>query len=374
MRTVRELPSTNEVLFITTQYLNPSTSQPLNHLNPSTISTISPLHHKKITLMLYKSISTKIWLPLFGITLLFSACLKEPDFGDDPNDPEKARVRVEITDAPIDDPNVKGVFVTVAGIEIDGQAWAGFDGKTTVDLLALHSGQTSLLGEGELEAGLHGQVVLILDTEEDEDGNSPGCYVLDDQGNKQKLSGGSDMEMQVQGSFSTQTGATTQTVIDVDVRKAIAFQSGSETAFEFVSEAELQQAVRIVDKSKTGSIDGDVTDGVSGSDKVIVYAYNKGDFTMDERLPQGASDITFKNAVSSAVVAADGTFKLAFLDSGDYELHFVSYQEDDDGNLQARGELQMSVLGNVVIDLLGIKVEATETVDVEVKVVSLLFF
>lgn len=324
--------------------------------------------------MLRKLISTKLLLPLFGTALLFGACLKQPDFGDDPIDTDNAKARIEITDAPIDDPNVAGVFITVVDIKIDGTSWAGFDGKTTFDLLALQSGQTSLLGEGALEAGAHGQIVLVLDTEKDENGGSPGCYVLDAQGNKQKLSGGDDMEIQVQGTFATQAEQTTGAVIDMDLRKAIIHQTGSTTDFEFVTAAELTDAVRIMDKSTTGSIDGAVTDGVSGSDKVIVYAYHKGDFDTDERLPQGTSEITFKNAVTSAVVAPAGTFRLPFLESGSYELHFVSYQEDDDGNLQAKGELQMTVLGNATLDLLGIVVEAKQTVDVEAKVSGLLFF
>ena len=324
--------------------------------------------------MLHRLISVKLLLPLFSVAVLFSACLKDPDFGDTNPDSDNARARIEITDAPVDNPNVKGVFVTVADIKIDGESWKGFDGKMTVDLLALQSGQTELLGEGDLKAGTHSQIVLVLDTEEDEDGDSPGCYVLDALGNKRELSTDNEMSLQVRGNFTTTADQTTTAVIDVDLRKAIIHRTGSTTQYQFVTTSELKDAVRIVDKSTTGTIEGNLTDGVSASDKVIVYAYHKGDFDTDERLPQGTSQVTFQNAVSSAVVQEDGSFTLPYLESGNYEIRFVSYGEDDEGILQARGELQMTVLGTTAINLLGINVKEKETVDVDIKVASLVFF
>lgn len=64
--------------------------------------------------------------------------------------------------------------------------------------------------------------------------------------------------------------------------------------------------MRLVDKAKTGNILGDCTDGVSGSKKVIVYVYKKkGDFNTTETFPQGTSQVQFKNAVTSAVMAVN---------------------------------------------------------------------
>jgi hypothetical protein len=182
------------------------------------------------------------------------------------------------------------------------------------------------------------------------------------------------MEIKVKGMMTTTIGESTGAVIDFDLRRAIVYQSGSTAEFEFVTDAELQNAVRIVEKNTTGSITGKVADGVSGSEKIIVYAYDKGDFEEDEKFPQGASQIMFKNAISSAVVNADGEFKLAFLEKGQYELHFISYTQNPQGQLQARGELQMNILSAGTIDLLGLQVNSDETVDVDLKVAALLFF
>ena len=326
--------------------------------------------------MSHKSfIHLKPLLLLSAFAVAFTSCLKEPDFSNpNPNNPEMARARIEITDGPIDNANVTGVYVTVADIKINGTSWKGFNGKTTFDLMAFQQGQTNLLGYGELEAGTYDNIELVLDTDTDANGDSPGCYVKDAQGTKRALDGAGKMTIKVKGILATTAGQSTESVIDFDLRRAIVNQAGSVADYAFVTEAELESAVRLVEKNTTGSIAGNVSDGVSGSEKIIVYAYDKGDFELDEKFPQGPSQILFKNAVTSAVVDADGAFKLAFLDSGNYELHFISYREDDNNQLKAYGELQMNVLGAATIDLLGIKVDAGDTVDLDVKVTALQFF
>ena len=312
---------------------------------------------------------------LFLFALSFPSCLKEPDFGiDNPNQPEKARARIEITDAPIDDPNVSGVFVTIADVKINGKSWAGFSGAATFDLLALQQGATRLLGEGELETGVYDDIVLVLQTDADANGNSPGCYVLDEQGMKHAIAGSNSLSIRTNGMIATTIGATTSAVIDFDLRRSVVNQQDSNMEYQFVTEAELPGALRIMEKESTGSISGHVSDGVSGSEKIIVYAYEKGDFETDEKFPQGPSSILFKNAVSSAVVQSDGSFKLAFMETGNYELHFISYTQNAQGQLQARGELQMNVLGTVLSDLLDVQVGAGDATQMDLKVSALLFF
>lgn len=320
-------------------------------------------------------ISTKVLLALLLVSFTLGSCLKEPDFTPNPLvNIETAHARIEITDAPIDDANVSSVFITVADVKIDGKSWAGFERKTTFDLLAYQRGLTKLLGEGELEAGTYSEIILVLDTETDMDGNSPGCYVLDAQGEKRKLEGGSEMQIKANGSIVTTKADTTEAVIDMDLRKSIVYQTGSNTEFKFVTDPELQAVARMMDKSTTGTITGDCTDGVSSSDKIIVYAYKKGTFDVDEKFPQGASQVTFKNAIASAVLATNGTFNLSFLDAGNYELHFISYQMDPQGKLQAKGELQLNVLNATTLNLQGLNVSAKETIDMDLVITGLLFF
>ncbi len=310
-------------------------------------------------------------LLLFAVTSTISSCLKDPH--PNPPNPRAARARVEITDAPIDDPNVKAVLITVVDVKVDGKSWAGFDGKTTFDLLAYQKGETKLLGEGELTAGAHTEIVLVLDTETDANGDSPGCYVRDAQDKKRKLEGGTQLTIKATGSYTAKANETTETVLDLDLRKCIVYKPGSDTAFQFVTDPELAAAVRLVAKASTGTILGDCTDGVSGSQKIIVYAYQKGAYNVNEKFPQGTSQVQFKNAVSSSVVAADGAFNLSFLESGSYELHFISYQNDPQGKPQAKGELQLNLL-NSTLNLLQLGLSAKATLNLDVVVTGIVFF
>ena len=313
-------------------------------------------------------ISLRALLLLSTIVITMSSCLKEPDI-----QPAAAQARLEITDSPIDDPNVSGVFITVTDVKVDGVSWKGFPGKTTFDLLAYQNGQTKILGEGDIEAGTYSEIVLVLDTETDALGNNPGCYVKDAQNIKRKLDGGSEMIVKAKGSFVTTSADTTEAVIDIDLRKSIVYQSGSDTEFKFVTTPELQAAVRLMDKANTGNIAGNCTDGVSASDKIIAYAYLKGTYNENEKFPQGTSQVQFKNAVASSAVASNGNYNLTFLESGTYEVHFISYQQGAQGKLLVKGELQLNLL-NSTLNLLQIDVTARSTVNIDLVVSGILFF
>ncbi len=319
--------------------------------------------------MLHNSIiSFKAVLLLGVLTTAMSSCLKDSNF-----DNNSARARIEITDAPVDDPNVKSVFITVVDIKVDGKSWAGFDGKTTFDLLALQNGKTKLLGEADLDIKTYTEIVLVLDTEADSSGNSFGCYVVDASGIKRKLDGGNEYLIKAKGSFETKKDQTSDIVVDIDLRKSIVYKSGSTTEFQFVTNAELSSAIRLVEKSTTGTISGNCSDGVSGSDKIIAYAYKKGAYNLNEKFPQGTSQVQFKNAVKSSAVGTDGSFNLSFLEGGQYEVHFISYEQDAQGILQAKGELQLNVLGSV-LDLVQLNVAAKGTVTLDLLVTGILFF
>ncbi|MEJ0031517.1 MAG: hypothetical protein WDO15_14600 [Bacteroidota bacterium] len=68
---------------------------------------------------------------------------------DDSNEPTgKGNVQFEITDSPSDDANVRGVFVTVTDIKVDGKSIGGVV-KTTVNLKDYTEGATRGTSDGE---------------------------------------------------------------------------------------------------------------------------------------------------------------------------------------------------------------------------------
>jgi hypothetical protein len=266
---------------------------------------------------------------LFGCAItMFAAC-------DDSNEPSgTGEVEFEITDAPIDDANVKGVFVTVADIKVDGKSVSGFT-KQTIDLKAYQDGNTKFLGSTQMAAKSYSTITLVLDVKEDENGNEPGCYVLSQDNSKYRLKSTADgkMELALKQFWKVRNEATTKIVMDFDLRKSLRYDEDPLLRYSFVSDANLKAAVRVVEKENSGTIKGTYQQNSSvDADRIVVYAYKKGTFNAStETQAQGEDQITFKNAIASAQVKQGLTGKvytLAYLPEGDYELHFAAYNQD----------------------------------------------
>ncbi len=237
----------------------------------------------------------------------------------------------KITDAPIDNARVEGVFVTLADVRVDGRSLEGFS-RTTVNLAALVNGQTETLGNLDLAARSYSNIELILDYDTDAQGNAPGCYVALANGAKDKLTAASD-RISVSDAFEVFAKTANEVVLDFDLRKTVREEQGSlESNFEFVSMSELSAGIRTVNEESTGRISGVANDAENTSDRIVVYAYEKGTFDAEtETRGQGESEVTFKNAVTSSVVNSNnGSYTLSFLEEGEYELIFASYNRDGD--------------------------------------------
>lgn len=308
---------------------------------------------------------------LFSI-VLFTQCET-----DDMTEPStiKGDLQVEITDAPIDDANVKGVFVSIAEVKVDGETFSGFSGKTTIDIMAYQNGQTELLGLAELEAGTYSNISLVLDYESDMDGNSPGCYVWTAADQKESLeaSANSNNEIVISSAFEIKENTKTSLVADFDLRKSIRYEDNSKDRYSFVTSAEMNTALRLSNKETAGTASGKCTDVFSGSDKIVVYAYKKGSYNRDTEVKgQGSSSIEFKNATTSSEVDASGNFQLSFLDSGEYEFVFAAYEDQgNDGSYDLAGTLEVGL--GLGLELLGVvSVDAGANVNLDVLVTGII--
>lgn len=313
--------------------------------------------------------SLKLSLLLLLVSFAFVQCTK--DENPDTNNPDaEGTLQVEITDAPIDDANVSGAFVTVAAVQIDGEDFAGFTGKQTIDLMAYQNGNVKGLGLGKLKAGTYSKISLVLDHATDASGNSPGCYVATTDGKKHDLSAGSNANQEIaltQGDMTIEEDMTSTVLIDFDLRKTITSDDGgSGSDYKFVTTAELETGLRKVEKEMTGTVDGKCDNASSFSEKVVVYAYQKGTYDKDvEASGQGSSQIQFKNAVSSAEVQADGSYSLNFLEEGDYEIIFVGYKDaDNDGRFEVAGNLTLDITGSLNLNSISVGAQSTTTINV----------
>ena len=286
---------------------------------------------------------------MMAAVLILSACHDDEPAG-------KGEAEFEITDAPVDDANVKGVFVTIADVRVNGNSVQGFS-KQTIDLKAYSEGKTKIIGAGQFDARSYDNVVLVLDLENDADGASPGCYVLDKDNAKNRLKTTAEGTTEVVVNKSWQVAKDTKTsiILDFDLRKALRYSDDADTHYSFVGTENLNAAVRLVARAKSGTVVGAYDEGNGpGADKIIVYAYKKGTFNAsEETAPTGDDALLFANASGSAEVKQGLTgneFKLAFLEAGDYELHFVGYTKDPTtGRYQFESQLksETSVEGTV---------------------------
>ncbi|WP_158871832.1 DUF4382 domain-containing protein [Maribellus comscasis] len=275
-------------------------------------------------------------------TIMFVGCTE-----DDDSTTATGQLGVKVTDAPSDDANIQGTFVTVSDVKIDGNSVEGFE-KQTIDISAYQDGETKLIFSDEVEASSYNNITLELDYESDASGNSPGCYVLTDDNQKHDLaaSSSSNSELTFSKNFEVQSAESAILVFDFDLRKTIKRNTeGEETEYSFVTDSELHSGIRVVSENETGEIEGTVTNNaLSDDEEYIIYAYKKGEYNeITESQGQGSGNLLFANAVTSSKIRGDGFYKLSFLEEGDYELHIASYTRSE-----SEGSLDFSAMANAV--------------------------
>lgn len=310
---------------------------------------------------------------LFGCAVtLFASCNEsEEPMG-------SGEVEFQITDAPIDDASVKSVVVTVTDVKVDGKSVSGFT-KQTIDLKALQDGNTKVLGSQTMDAKAYSSLVLVLDLNTDAQGNAPGCYVLGADGTKYKLKENATGKLEVVAnqSWTTMKNTKSSVVADFDLRKAIRYSDDASVKYSFVGESNLNTAVRVVTKERSGTIKGSYENSSSANpEKIVVYAYKKGTFNAaTETQGQGTDGIQFKNAVASALVKeslSGRVYTLAYLPEGEYELVFAGYSKNaESGRVSFDALLKSETTVNGSVSSI-IKVQANATISISTSIKGLI--
>ena len=133
-------------------------------------------------------------------------------------------VALSVTDAPTEDENVKGVFVTFTALRYvyadtneSNNSWqdVNLGEPVTVDLLALQDGNTSLLNTVNLPAGEIEHVRFVLDLN--------NCYVLLEGNITETLTipSGDQTGYKAIGGFTIPAGGTVNITADFDLRKSL---------------------------------------------------------------------------------------------------------------------------------------------------------
>lgn len=274
-------------------------------------------------------------------TLLFVVVL----FSCVDNEALRGRITLTLTDAPIDADHIKEVNISINRIEVlpeGSQAWQtikSFEDPITINMLDYTQGEYYDLTEQYLTPGNYKGLRLQLNLANVDNGLTvfPQSNLVFTNGTQETLfvEDGDDNYVEVMREFEIATNQTTFLTLDFDVRKSVVLVNG---------DYKLRPTMRVVDTPAAGGIDGQFRD-FADYNKVVVYAYENGGFSLGEV----ESEQAFSNAISSARVENNkgGSFAISFLTAGTYELVFAQLKED--------GALN-SVLG--MLD--GISVEALE--------------
>lgn len=248
---------------------------------------------------------------------------------------------LSLTDAPIDDTSVTGVWVTVTGVKYhmkNDSAWKSFEnfeGPMKFNLLALTDSISELLGTFEMEAGQYNQLRFMLDAPEKGQGppTSPGCYIEFDNGDTEPIfvpSGGQTGYKAV-GAFRVPSNGTVSVTADFDARKSVIETGGMQQRYI------LKPTIRLVVDNQAGSISGEVTGLPTDGSNITVYAYEDDTYSESEASDPGEGETRFPNAVTSDMVGSDcdqhqKCYHLYYLSPMTYDLVMVrtldgEYQE-----------------------------------------------
>lgn len=298
-----------------------------------------------------------MWLLVAGCLLVFSEACRKDGTSD-------ANLRVAMTDAPVDDPDVKSVFITVTEVRVDGQPVDGFQ-PVTFDILAYQEGALKILAEERIESGNYQSLTLVLDYSQGADGQTPGCWVEENDGTKHPLQSTS-ATLQVMGNYSVSADEKTTLVVDMDLRKAIRRESSGMYNYQFVTHGSLQSSLKMTVQGQTGIIKGQCQNDVTTSDRILVFVYQKGTFNLllEKIALQG---IAFPNAVASTAVQSSGQFEIHHLPPGDYEMVFIGCKDlNADGETDYQGVLLTEVLTGQNIQQVSVDAQSSTTVNVRI--------
>lgn len=240
-------------------------------------------------------------------------------------------VTLSLTDAPVHNPDVDGVWLTIGevqyclGDEDSGwQSFGDFEGPRVVNLLDYQNGLAFLLGTLELPSGRYEQLRFLLDLPDESvkaPPATPGCWVSFKDGTTTPLfvPSGQQTGYKAVGSFQVPVNGNVDITADFDLHKALRLTANGKRYL-------LQPTLRLVVNDQAGCIEGCVTN--LPAEKVLVLAYADGTYADSEGVPQ-PDGAQFPGAVASAAVdPALECYRMVFLAAGVYDLVVAKVKPD----------------------------------------------
>ncbi len=261
-------------------------------------------------------------------------------------------VTLNITDTPLDDSTLTGVWITLKEIDFhtsDG-GWEPYKGSIpddAINLLELTGGQTVQLGtDVPTPAGHYTEIRFFLDSpvEGTRAPSNPGCYLTfridGDQPSDPPtyteaplfVPSGDTSGFKGVGAFTVPINGGVTVTADLDLRKSL-LRTGNPAHPRYL----LMPIIRLAVEGDAGWINGQVVakDVPADAASVVAFAYTDGTWSASETGSNpGAADAGFKKAITSDFVnftdvdPTESAYKLAFLAPGVYDLAIATFDTD----------------------------------------------
>jgi hypothetical protein len=258
------------------------------------------------------------------LSLALAACNGSDDDQSTAAAQNSGLLTVALTDAPVDD--AAEVIVVFTGIELQSGGASSinidFDTPRSIDLLSFRDGRTTNLVEGtQVPPGRYEWIRLKVRAEQNiQDGSR--ILLRDGRQFPLYIPSGLETGLKLNQPFVIAQGATTQLVIDFDLRKSIVAPPGQAQNWL------LRPSLRLIDRLQVGALSGAVdVAGLAAAQNVTpaacragIYLYRGKDVSPDDMDgdPADGMDPLVYQPLSPALPGAVVNYTLHFLGTGDY--------------------------------------------------------
>lgn len=241
------------------------------------------------------------------------------------DDPEKGKLALAVTDAPVD--GAEAVVVQFTGVEIqgpDGRKNFDFDTAKTINLLELTGDESlELLPETELLAGEYQWMRLKVNAER---GVTDSYIDIDGARYSLFVPSGSQSGLKLNRPFVIAAGGLTDFTIDFDLRKSVHKPQNNDEDYY------LRPTLRVVDNAQVGHVSGAINPNLvtapDCTDSSAVYLFEGADAEVDD------VDGTDPEPVTTGLVEVnndgDYVYEIGFVLAGEYTLGFTCEAANDD--------------------------------------------
>jgi len=256
-------------------------------------------------------------------TALLAACGGGGDGGPDPT----GRLKLSVTDAPVDD--ATAVWVQFSAVEFKPEGAAPvletLAAKQTVDLLALRDGRAAVLvNDVVLPAGRYEWIRLVVDNVP----NVRDSYLMRTDGSECELivPSGAESGLKMNRGFTLPAGGSLALTVDFDLRKSIHEPPGQHGMGTSCTQAYLMRPVlRLVQDSEVGAIAGTVDPlrfvGVPNC-RPMVYVFADGTSPAGSTVPDDQDEFEPNPLVMAPPDPVSGAYRASFLPAGNYTVAY----------------------------------------------------